>query len=337
MPWGGNLCPVMRLWSRRTRIHHRHRHPRKQPQERGCAHPQAQAHRCHRRVRIRQDLAGLRHHRCRIAAAHQRNLPGLHASSTAPRRGPLGRVDRRHRRRPGTQGGLCALHLRHRHRQSPGTCACFSRLAESRAGEPAAYSLNDGSIMYPGMKVDSWMWRAYAESGLYSADVPVQDFTEEQKRNLYETETKVKVGGVSMGYMRLVTRLKTNVLSKPVESLQKHIRAFVERAVVFVGCPRVSGYVLGAERARVPRQGHVDRPLPSAGAVELAASTGLQLPAAEYQRSLLNAMAGGGRTRRRRSRGCGASARQRRARIRSCRPTRHRARRMRGRVRGTIR
>lgn len=181
------------------------------------------------------------------------------------------------------------------------------------------------------------MWRAYAESGLYSADVPVQDFTEEQKRNLYETETKVKVGGVSMSYMRLVTRLKTNVLSKPVESLQKHIRAFVERAVVFVGCPRVSGYVLGAERARVPRQGHVDRPLPSAGAVELAASTGLQLPAAEYQRSLLNTMAGGGRTRRRRSRGCGASARQRRARIRSCRPTRHRARRMRGRVRGTIR
>ena len=33
-------------------------------------------------------------------------------------------------------------------------------------------SLNDGAIMYPGMKVDSWMWRAYAESGLYPADVP---------------------------------------------------------------------------------------------------------------------------------------------------------------------
>ena len=41
-------------------------------------------------------------------------------------------------------------------------------------------TLNDGAIMYPGMKVGSWMWRAYAESGLYSADVPVQDFTEEQ-------------------------------------------------------------------------------------------------------------------------------------------------------------
>lgn len=178
----------------------------------------------------------------------------------------------------------------------------FSRLAEPRAGGPAAYSfnvpsasgqgaievngvkevrrfertggmcprcegrgevgdvdkhqlvdetltLNDGAIMYPGMKVGSWMWRAYAESGLYPADVPVQDFTEEQKRDLYETETKDKVGGVNMSYMGLVTRLKTNVLSKLVESLQKHMRAFVERAVVFVDCPECHGTRL-AQHAR---------------------------------------------------------------------------------------
>lgn len=37
--------------------------------------------------------------------------------------------------------------------------------------------------------------------------MPVQDFTEEQKRHLFETETKVKVGGVNMSYMGLVTRL----------------------------------------------------------------------------------------------------------------------------------
>ncbi|TRX51109.1 excinuclease ABC subunit UvrA [Corynebacterium guaraldiae] len=178
----------------------------------------------------------------------------------------------------------------------------FSRLAEPRAGGPAAYSfnvpsasgqgaievngvkevrrfertggmcprcegrgevgdvdkrqlvdetltLNDGAIIYPGMKVGSWMWRAYAESGLYPADVPVKDFTEEQKRDLYETETKVKVGGVNMSYMGLVTRLKTNVLSKPVESLQKHMRSFVERAVVFIDCPECHGTRL-AQHAR---------------------------------------------------------------------------------------
>lgn len=110
-------------------------------------------------------------------------------------------------------------------------------------------TLNDGAIMYPGMKVGSWMWRAYAESGLYPADVPVKDFTEEQKRDLYETETKVKVGGINMSYMGLVTRLKTNVLSKPVESLQKHMRSFVERAVVFIDCPECHGTRL-AQHAR---------------------------------------------------------------------------------------
>ena len=110
-------------------------------------------------------------------------------------------------------------------------------------------TLNDGAIMYPGMKVGSWMWRAYAESGLYPADVSVQDFTEKQKRDLYETETKVKVGGINMSYMGLVARLKTNVLSKLVESLQKHMRAFVERAVVFIACPECHGTRL-AQHAR---------------------------------------------------------------------------------------
>ena len=246
------------------------------------------------------------------------------------------------------------------------------------------------------MKVDSWGWRAYAEPGLYPADVPGQGFTEEQKCNLYET----KVGGVNMSYMGLVTRERVErpyrSICVPLSSAQWSLwtaqpgyvlgaaRAGVlpqrrlhrgglrygacrrrrmapyhqltpcRGPVALVGdspgfgagLPDVGAVALDALRrrgrgglpaVRVPRQGHVARPLPSAGAVELAASTGRQLPAAGYQRSLLNAMAGGGRTRRRRSRGCGASARQRRARIRSCRPTRHRARRMRGRVRGTIR
>ena len=52
-----------------------------------------------------------------------------------------------------------------------------------------------------------------------------------------------------MSYMGLVTRLKPNVLSKPVESLQKHTRAFVEHAVVFVGCPECQGTPL-AQYAR---------------------------------------------------------------------------------------
>ena len=115
-------------------------------------------------------------------------------------------------------------------------------------------SLADGAIIYPGMKPDSWMWRAYAESGLYPADIPVREFTAEQKEALYYTETKTKVGGVNMSYMGLATRLRKNVLSKPVESLQKHMRAFVERAVVFVACPDCHGTRL----ARHARESYIE-------------------------------------------------------------------------------
>lgn len=126
---------------------------------------------------------------------------------------------------------------------SPASLAGRRVFAVSGAGEPLP--LNDGAIIYPGMKVGSWMWRAYAESGLYPADVPGQDFIEEQKRDLYEPETKVKFGGVNMSYMGLVTRLKTNVLSSPY----RHMLAFVQHAVVFVDCPECHGTCL-AQHAR---------------------------------------------------------------------------------------
>lgn len=91
------------------------------------------------------------------------------------------------------------------------------------------------------------MWRACAESGLYPAGVPVQDFTEEQKRDLYEAETKVKVGGVNMSYMGLVTRLKTNVLSVPTEAHACLCRA----RGGFVDCLECHGTRL-AQHARDP-------------------------------------------------------------------------------------
>lgn len=57
-----------------------------------------------------------------------------------------------------------------------------------------------------------------------------------------------------MSYMGLATRLRKNVLSKPVDSLQKHMRAFVERAVVFVSCPDCHGTRL----ARHARESYIE-------------------------------------------------------------------------------
>ena len=111
-------------------------------------------------------------------------------------------------------------------------------------------SLADGAILMPGAKVDSWMWKAYAESGLYPADKPVHTFTDEQKHALYYLDdVKVKVSGINMSYQGLVPRMKGSMLAKDKESLQKHLREFVDRAVKFVPCPECDGTRL-AQHAR---------------------------------------------------------------------------------------
>ena len=94
---------------------------REQPQGRQRRDPEAPADGVHRRLRLGQELAGVRHHRRRVAADDQRDLQrvraGLHADAGAaggrPARGP----DDRDHRRPGADGRQPALHRRHRHRR----------------------------------------------------------------------------------------------------------------------------------------------------------------------------------------------------------------------------
>src|SRR5699024_743624 len=76
------------------------------------------------------------------------------------------------------------------------------------------------------------------------------DFTEAEKHKLYFAEDeKVKSSGINMTYNGLVPRLKGSLLAKDPESLQKSLRAYVDRAVNFVQCPECEGARL-AEHAR---------------------------------------------------------------------------------------
>ena len=114
-------------------------------------------------------------------------------------------------------------------------------------------SLNEGAILVPGLKVDSWSWKTYADSGFYSADKPVKDFTEAEKHKLYFAEDeKVKSSGINMTYNGLVPRLKGSLLAKDPDSLQKNLREYVDRAVTFVSCPDCGGTRL-AEHARTSK------------------------------------------------------------------------------------
>ena len=113
-----------------------------------------------------------------------------------------------------------------------------------------ALSLREGAIKVPGYTADGWSVRGFAESGLYPADKPIAGFTPKQLDDfLYKEPTKIRVGSINITYEGLIPKIRKSVLSKEPQALQPHMRAFVERAVVFGTCPDCGGTRL-AEHAR---------------------------------------------------------------------------------------
>ncbi|MFF0721500.1 excinuclease ABC subunit UvrA [Micromonospora sp. NPDC003816] len=112
-------------------------------------------------------------------------------------------------------------------------------------------SIAEGAFTIPGWKSDSW-WtvRTYAESGFLDPHKPIRKFTKKEMQDfLYREPTKVKVEGVNLTYEGLIPKVQRSFLAKDRESLQPHIRAFVDRAVTFTTCPECGGTRL-SEAAR---------------------------------------------------------------------------------------
>ncbi|MES2867775.1 MAG: excinuclease ABC subunit UvrA [Actinomycetota bacterium] len=115
-------------------------------------------------------------------------------------------------------------------------------------------SLDEGAIMVPGYTADGWMVKGFSQSGLYPADKPIADFTEKQRHLfLYGEVTKVKISGINMTYEGLIPKITKAMLSKDIEALQPHIRAFVERVATFATCPECDGTRLteGARSSKI--------------------------------------------------------------------------------------
>ncbi|WP_203138637.1 ATP-binding cassette domain-containing protein [Microbacterium sp. JZ31] len=115
-------------------------------------------------------------------------------------------------------------------------------------------SLNEGAIQVPGYTPDGWMVKGFSESGFYPADKPISSFTDKQRHTfLYGEITKVKIAGINMTYEGLIPKISKAMLSKDVESLQPHIRAFVERVATFATCPECDGTRLteGARSSKI--------------------------------------------------------------------------------------
>jgi excinuclease UvrABC ATPase subunit len=115
-------------------------------------------------------------------------------------------------------------------------------------------SLRDGAITIPGYSMDGWFGRIFLGSGLFDPDKPIRDYTKKELNDLlYKEPTKVKVVGVNLTMEGLIPKIQKSMLSKDVDTLQPHIRAFVERAVTFTTCPECEGTRLseGARSSKI--------------------------------------------------------------------------------------
>ena len=103
-------------------------------------------------------------------------------------------------------------------------------------------SLNEGALTIPGYSMDGWYGRIYRGCGFFDPDKPIRKYTKKELDALLHKEpTKIKVDGVNLTYAGLIPQIQKSFLSKDVDAMQPHIRAFVERAVTFTTCPECGG------------------------------------------------------------------------------------------------
>ncbi|MZF87380.1 excinuclease ABC subunit UvrA [Streptomyces sp. SID5643] len=119
-------------------------------------------------------------------------------------------------------------------------------------------SLSEDPFTIPTYTGGGWVVRVIAESGFFDKDKPIRNYTKKERHDfLYREPVKVKINGVNLTYEGLIPKIQKTFLSKDRESMQPHIRAFVDRAVTFTRCPECEGTRL-SELARSSKIGEVN-------------------------------------------------------------------------------
>ncbi|MDV8077689.1 excinuclease ABC subunit UvrA [Rhodococcus sp. IEGM 1370] len=118
----------------------------------------------------------------------------------------------------------------------------------------ASKSLNESAITIPGYSMEGWYGRIFRGCGYFDPDKPISKYTKKELDDLlYREPTKIKVDGINLTYSGLVPQIQKSFLSKDVDAMQPHIRAFVERAITFTTCPDCLGTRLneGARSSKI--------------------------------------------------------------------------------------
>ena len=114
-------------------------------------------------------------------------------------------------------------------------------------------SLSEGALTIPGYSMDGWYGRIFSGAG-FDMNKPIAKFTKKEMHDLlYKEPTKIKVEGINLTYEGLIPKIQKSMLSKDVDAMQPHVRAFVERAITFQTCPECDGTRLspGARSAKI--------------------------------------------------------------------------------------
>ncbi len=115
-------------------------------------------------------------------------------------------------------------------------------------------SIREGALRVPNYSMDGWYGRIFTGCGFFDPDKPIARFTEKELNALlYKEPTRIKIEGINVTYEGLIPRIQKSFLTKDVDAMQPHIRAFVERAVTFATCPDCDGTRLneGARSSKI--------------------------------------------------------------------------------------
>jgi excinuclease ABC A subunit len=119
-------------------------------------------------------------------------------------------------------------------------------------------SLDEGALTIPGYSMDGWYGRIFRGSGFFDPRKPIRKYNKRELHDLlYKDPTKIVVEGINLTYEGLIPKIQKSMLSKDVDALQPHVRAFVERAVTFTTCPDCDGTRL-SEAARSSKIAGID-------------------------------------------------------------------------------
>ncbi|WP_026538682.1 ATP-binding cassette domain-containing protein [Arthrobacter sp. 9MFCol3.1] len=165
------------------------------------------------------------------------NVPTRKASGVMSTEKAGGRVERSVVRDVVYLGGMCARC------EGMGSVSDFDLTALYDDSK----SLSEGALTIPGYSMDGWYGRIFSGAG-FDMDKPIAKFTKKEMHDLlYKEPTKIKVEGINLTYEGVIPKIQKSMLSKDVDAMQPHIRAFVERAITFQTCPECDGTRLSPE------------------------------------------------------------------------------------------